>query len=417
MKNKNKILFKILFIFFGVLCLIVNKKSFTTEETIKINKHEKLLSMMLEQNSGAGDYLQVAQSNWPTEGYVFNKERSGCENGGELSWDDTRKTVVMMGNTSDKCYVYFDKASIKLLADYIKSQYTGIQGENNIYYHDSTLTNGAGDNSYRYAGASDKVNNFICFGSTETPCPNDNLYRIIGVIDGKVKLIKYDYANSNLLGTNGDYASSKSPNEEYIGKLTSIDTYYWNRKAENKNSNTWSTSLLNKTNLNTNFLNKIGAAWASKIATTTWKVGGNTRDKIYDNATPSVAYQNEIVNPDATNTTDNATTYNAKVGLMYISDYGFAASPSAWTTVLSDYYKSSSIINSNWMYIGFNEWTISRANDYSVSAIPILFLNIVVTWPIDNTGNTYGIRPCFSLNSSVSYVSGIGTESDPIIIN
>ena len=417
MKNKNKMLFKILFIFFGVLCLIVNKKSFTTEETIKINKHEKLLSMMLEQNSGAGDYLQVAQSNWPTEGYVFNKERSGCENGGELSWDDTRKTVVMMGNTSDKCYVYFDKASIKLLADYIKSQYTGIQGENNIYYHDSTLTNGAGDNSYRYAGASDKVNNFICFGSTETPCPNDNLYRMIGVIDGKVKLIKYDYANSNLLGTNGDYASSKSPNEEYIGKLTSIDTYYWNRKAENKNSNTWSTSLLNKTNLNTNFLNKIGAAWVSKIATTTWKVGGNTRDKIYDNATPSVAYQNEIVNPDATNTTDNATTYNAKVGLMYVSDYGFAASPSAWTTFLSKYYESTSIINSNWMYMGSFDWTISRGNDYSVDVIPILYLNYVPDRPVTNTGNTYGVRPCFSLNSSVSYVSGTGTESNPIIIN
>ena len=416
MENKNKMLFKILFIFFGVLCLIVNKKSFTTEETIKINKHEKMLSMMLEQNSGAGDYLQVAQSNWPTEGYIFNKERSGCENGGELSWDDTRKTVVMMGAVSDKCYVYFDKVSIKSLVDYVKSQYTGVQGENNIYYHDSTLTNGAGDNSYRYAGASDKVNNFICFGSTETPCPNDNLYRMIGVIDGKVKLIKYDYANSNLLGTNGDYASSESPNEEYKGKLTSIDKYYWNRKAKNENSNTWSTSLLNKTNLNTNFINYLGTEWANKIATTTWKVGGNTRDKIYVNATPSVAYQNEIVNPDATNTTDNATTYNAKVGLMYISDYGFAASPSAWTTVLSNYYKSSSIINSNWMYMGFYEWTISRENDYSASAIPILFFNIVVTWPIDNTGNVYGIRPCFSLNSSVSYVSGIGTESDPIII-
>ncbi len=426
MKNKNKMLFKILFIFFGVLCLIVNKKSFTTEETIKINKHEKLLSMMLEQNSGAGDYLQVAQSNWPTEGYIFNKERSGCENGGELSWDDTRKTVVMMGAVSDKCYVYFNKVSIKSLVDYVKSQYTSVQGENNIYYHDSTLTNGAGDNSYRYAGASDKVNNFICFGSTETPCPNDNLYRIVGVFEDNyhgvsgqqlVKLIKYDYANSNLLGTDGDYVGSESPNEEYIGKLTSIGKYHWNRKATDKNSNTWSTSLLNKTNLNTNFINYLGTEWANKIATTTWKVGGNTRDKIYSKATPSVAYQNEIVNPDAANSTDNATTYNAKVGLMYVSDYGFAASPSAWTTFLNKYYESTSIINSNWMYMGFFDWTISRGNDYSVDVIPILYLNYVTDRPVTNTGNSYGVRPCFSLNSSVSYVSGTGTESDPIIIN
>ena len=92
-----------------------------------------------------------------------------------------------------------------LLADYVISQYTGTQGENSLYYHNSSLTNGAGDNSYRYAGASESVNNFVCFGSTTNPCPTDNLYRIIGVFEDKVKLIKYDYATSALLGTNGDY--------------------------------------------------------------------------------------------------------------------------------------------------------------------------------------------------------------------
>ena len=83
-----------------------------------------------------------------------------------------------------------------------------------LYHHDGTLENGINDGSYRYAGASDEVNNFVCFGSNESPCPTDNLYRIIGVFDHKisetqteqrVKLIKYDYANSNLLGTDGDY--------------------------------------------------------------------------------------------------------------------------------------------------------------------------------------------------------------------
>lgn len=33
-----------------------------------------------------------------------------------------------------------------------------------------------------------------------------------------------------------------------------------------------------------------------------------------------------------TNTTDNAIGYSAKIRLMYVSDYGFAAEPSAWTT-------------------------------------------------------------------------------------
>ena len=118
-----------------------------------------------------------------------------------------------------------------LLADYVISQYTGTQGENSLYYHNSSLTNGAGDNSYRYAGASESVNNFVCFGSTTNPCPTDNLYRIIGVFEDKVKLIKYDYATSALLGTNGDYyedvvASTDAYSSFYKGTLSNISLYY-----------------------------------------------------------------------------------------------------------------------------------------------------------------------------------------------
>ena len=42
---------------------------------------------------------------------MFNEEMSKCEQGSKLSWDDTNKKVVMEGNTSDKCYVFFDKYS------------------------------------------------------------------------------------------------------------------------------------------------------------------------------------------------------------------------------------------------------------------------------------------------------------------
>ena len=293
-----------------------------------------------------------------------------------------------------------------------------------IYHHDSSLINGAGDNSYRYAGAN--PNNFVCFGSTTSPCPTDNLYRIIGVfgdnyhgVSGKqlVKLIKYDYANSNLLGTDGDYQGSETPSAKYYkGSLTSINAYYWNYKATNNNSNTWSTSLLNKTNLNTNFINNIGTTWANKIATITWKVGGNAYAKIRD-VVPVTAYQNEIVNPVTTNTTDNATTYEAKIGLMYASDYGFGAVPEAWTTTLYNYDGSvngSTIRSQNWMYMGYYDWTISRTSDFSIYA-----------FVVNNGGNVnyfyvsyfHGIRPTFSLLSSITYVSGSGSMSDPMRIN
>ena len=287
----------------------------------------------------------------------------------------------------------------------------------NIYHHTSSLVNGAGDNSYRYAGASESVNNFVCFGSDAATCPTDNLYRIIGVIDGKVKLIKYDYANSNLLGTDGDYNEEQNPNLKYYkGSLTSIDTYYWNYKNDTSindgyGSNIWSTSLLNKINLNTNFINNVGSTWANKIATTTWKVGGNTFDNIVKSV-PSVAYQNEIVAP-AENTT-----YDAKIGLMYASDYGFAASPSAWTTTLYNYdgndAKGTSIKTINWMYMGYSDWTISRYSDYSDHAFVVGRGGRVGSGPVNDFN---GVRPSFNLSSSITYVSGSGSAVDPILIN
>ena len=298
------------------------------------------------------------------------------------------------------------------LADYVKSLYTGTQGDNNIYYHDSSLTNGAGDSSYRYSGAN--PNNYVCFGTNTTPCPTDNLYRIIGVFGNQVKLIKYDYATSALLGTDGDYASTGTPNASYYkGSLTTINTYYWNNSTK---KNTWSESLLNKTNLNTNFINNIGEEWANKIATTTWKVGGNTYANIR-NVIPATAYQNEIVNPVTTNTTDNATEYSAKIGLMYVSDYGFGADPSAWTTILYNYDGSvngSTIRSLNWMHMGYYDWTISRLADNSNRAFIVNHDGRV------NFSNVYyyiAVRPSFNLESSITYVSGSGSASDPMVIN
>ena len=263
---------------------------------------------------------------------------------------------------------------------------------------------------YAGVGKWSRVNNFVCFGSTETPCPTENLYRIIGVFEDKVKLIKYDYATSILLGTDGDYRGSDTPDTNYYkGSLSSIDTYSWNNVTK---KNTWSESNLNKINLNTNFINNIGSTWANKIATTTWKVGGNTFDNI-GSSVPSIAYQNEIVAP-AENTT-----YDAKIGLMYVSDYGFAASPSAWTTTLYNYdgndAKGTSIKTINWMYMGYYDWMISRLSDDSRYAFLVRYDGYVYYYLI--VLNYFGVRPSFNLLSSITYVSGSGSAVDPILIN
>ena len=420
---KNKVRFLLLVIMASFITLTCIKKD-DKDDSVVFHEREttgksNLLSMNLEQTAGAGDYKQVTQNSWPTDGYKLNDELSRCENGSTLSWDDTKKTVIFSGNTSDKCYVYFDKI-VSYISDICKNRNNlatcvknlSTNGDSDItglYYHNSTLINGAKDNSYRYSGASNQVNNFICFGSTASSCPTDNLYRIIGVIDGKVKLIKYDYATSTLLGTDGDYSGSDTPDTNYYkGSLTSIDQYYWNNVTK---KNTWSESNLNKINLNTNFINNIGSTWANKIATTTWKVGGNTFDNI-GSSVPSIAYQNEIVAP-AENTT-----YDAKIGLMYVSDYGFAASPNAWSTRLNNYggtdANGTSIERINWVHMGFSEVTISRESGYSSNA---LFVTLVGDVYCNYVGNGFGVRPVFNLESTVTYVSGSGTKSDPIRIN
>ena len=339
-------------------------------------KITKGISMNLEQTAGAGDYKTVTQSSWPTKGYKFNAELSRCEKGSELSWDDTKKAVIVSGNLSDKCYVYFDIYQPKL-AEYIKSQYTGTQGDNALYYHNSTLTNGAGDNSYRYAGASDSVNNYICLGSDATTCPEANLFRIIGVFGDQTKVIR----------------------------AKSVGNKQWHTSS----SNTWSSSSLN-TYLNGEYLTGLGTL-ADKIATTTWKVGGGLMSNIAISV-PKKAYQYEVGSSSST------TTVNKKIGLMYVTDYYYSASPSAWTLVgynesdaTKDYRAATS---ANWLYLGSTEWTISRNSDNANNAF---YVNRTGRVSYSIVASYFGVHPSFNLESSVKYVSGSGSMSDPMRVN
>ena len=271
----------------------------------------------------------------------------------------------------------YDREKDQTLAEYVISQYTGTQGENGIYYHNSALTNGAGDNSYRYAGASDSVNNYICLGSDEATCPEANLFRIIGVFGAQTKVIR----------------------------AKSVGYKQWHTSQVN----TWSSSSLN-TYLNGEYLTSLGTL-ADKIATTTWKVGGGLWSNIATSV-PKTAYQYEVGSSASTTTVDK------KIGLMYVSDYYYSASPSAWTLVgynesdaTKDYRAAKTI---NWLYSGSYEWTISRRSDLSDFAFLVRSAGDVY-----NDFVTLGIvvRPSFNLESSVKYVSGSGSMSDPVRVN
>ena len=398
-----------------ILPRVTNVSTSSTSSSITIN---------VSASGGTGNVVKYYYSKDNGSNYV--ESTSSSYTFSNLTNDATFYIkVYVKDNNNRNSSVSSTSIATKLsIADYVKSQYTGTQGSNGIYYHSSTLTNGAGDNSYRYAGASDAVNNYVCFGSTTTPCPADNLYRIIGVFGDKVKLIKSDYATSALLGADGDYKDKYTyGNSTYKGNnYDNIVTYTWNYKNNTSindgyGSNTWSTSLLNKTNLNKNFITNIGDDWANKIDTTTWKVGGNTYANIV-NKPAKTAYQNEIVSPVTTNSQDNKTEYSAKIGLMYVSDYMYAAPQDKWTLVgyngsdaSKDYRAATSV---NWMYMGLYECTISRFADGTFTV-----LSVVNTGYLDSdvASNAPAVRPVFYLSSSVTYVSGDGTQNSPIRIN
>ena len=315
--------------------------------------------------------------------------------------------------------------AIQNLSTKSKPSYTG------LYHHDSNLTNGAGDNSYRFAGAD--PNNYVCFGSDEATCPTENLYRIIGVIDGKVKLIHAYGATTDMLGTDEGYVKTyqeaMSSNLElaqsfYKGKedFTKIGTYKWNKTS----NNTWSTSTINTINLNTNYLTYLDSKntkWKNMIADTTWYVGGmSSTNGALSNA--KTAYNYEVgANKDAT------TTVTSKIGLMYVSEYYYGATPDYWMLpgydtngnvndagtawIGEDYSKA---YNDNWMSTGLNEWTLSRISDVSDGAFGVGVYGTVIG---DGVGHSNGIvaRPSFSLSSSIKFTSGEGTAVNPIRIN
>ena len=108
----------------------------------------------------------------------------------------------------------------------------------------------------------------------------------------------------------------------------------------------------------------------------------------------------------------NPTTYTDEIGLMYPSDYGYAASPDVWTTNLSS-YNSSTITANNWLYMGLSEWTITP-----LSSLSYHVFYVVNNGYLRNNDANYGYaaRPVFYLKSNVALQGGSGTSNDPFIL-
>ncbi len=323
--------------------------------------------------------------NIPTKGSEYKPISVSCDKGTIAHWDENN-WKIQIDKLSDKdvtCIIFFSRYFSNYLIN-LSNKETAIEK----FTHEETYQTPA-LTDYRYVGKN--PNNYVCL-SEEQNCPEDNLYRIIGVIptqsteDGeyknRVKLIKSDV-----------YSEQKSGLFKEAG-------YQWNAS----NTRNWASSTLNTTVLNEVYWNSLGI-YQYYIEEAKWYLGAPTYGS-YSAYTPDTFYSRERSQYFPKGITNN---HIAKVGLMYPSDYGYSIGSS---------YKSKSIVSNKSFYVSnawlftVSEWTISpEYNNSTVNAWRTM-PDGRITYGTVTTYNS-NIRPCFYLKEETYYKNGNGSRNNP----
>ena len=262
----------------------------------------------------------------------------------------------------------------------------------------------------RYYGAS--PNNYIYFNCETYPDTNCEMWRIIGVFDSKLKLIR----GSQI----GDLAWDQDKNDD------SSKTAY---------DNDWSTATLQKL-LNESYYNGSGTVtyYSGSTGTTSTSLdmtsigikNNDTRNMIAETTyylggwRTSDIYSNQIYEKERGTTVyaGRPTTWIGKIALVYPSDYGYAADLNKCKNKTLYYYDDSNCTSNNWMKAiitnnGSNyRWLLTPTSGYSGYA-----------WYVSSDGfvgyrnyaayNAYGAAPVLYLDSNISIVGGTGTSNNP----
>ena len=255
------------------------------------------------------------------------------------------------------------------------------------------------DTGYRYEGKN--PNNYIWF--------NNELWRIIGVFGEE----SHGQSGQNLVK---------------IIRTNSIGGISWNKNGVND----WSIASLNQL-LNEVYLNGengtdgeycygydnipagncdytetgIKDFYRPMIKNVIWYLGGYggygaTTEEFYGFERGTKVYS------------ENPTSANGYIGLMYISDFGYSVLSSSCTrtTNLSS-YNSAACAGQSWLYGQGSEWTITPylTNNLTFHVYHGGNLNY-----ISNPNTGYAVRPVVYLDSKVYIINGTGSISDPYII-
>ena len=271
----------------------------------------------------------------------------------------------------------------------------------------------------RYYGAS--PNNYVYFNCESYPSTNCELWRIVGVFDGRVKLIRnesigyYPWDTSDSTINDGGGANEWSQadlmkllNPGYESESFGGSLYYNNESGvcysgeynATRSCDFTSTGIKNYTTRN--FIENVK-----------WNLGGWYNNEEYSD----VLYKKERGTEVITNSSDGilrSTSWTGKVALLYPSDYGYAAN-------LNECANAGKFDCSNWLNSTFDGkylWLLTPSINNSDEGFDNMENN---AWTVVPDGldsgqdvfNVYDVFPTLFLKTNIIKSGGDGSQSNP----
>ena len=369
--------------------------------------------------------IGVSSTSYTTAGTISNANTTVTTKISIRNNSSTTKTVTLGVALSKNSIVLASNMSLvpqKTLSNPLATHITNLYNNstktnvtNNGIKYQYDMTNGLmkdADGNIRYSGLGDR--NYVLFNCNTYPNTSCETWRIIGVFDGKVKLIRnesigtYPWDNKDTTtGAEADYGSNdwttarlmKLLNPGYTKESVNNSLYY-----NSKGGQCYAGANNAETPCDFTYTGIKNDTTRNMIADAKWSLLGWLDEGV--NVYADQSYKLE--NTSGTVYTGNKTSWTGKIALPYPSDYAYSAYLGKCTSTLGEYSNCSS-----WMKTMFNSKTIALLTPIVSSS----FVFHVAGGCLD-LGEPYAaldseIFPTLYLNANVSIKTGSGTLNSP----
>ena len=279
---------------------------------------------------------------------------------------------------------------------------------------------------YRYYGAS--PNNYICLDMEgQSTCPDRSLFRIIGSIyeenagtnlikvikatpltDGTTSTFSWDYTSSG--SYKNVWSSTTSGTSSGATLMQLLNGIYLSRRTGSyyNNSTTAITVNFSSTGLTTTSQSLMNTG-KSNNKLSRYYLGGYSDTELKTDAI-------YLAERGKTTSSGNSLYWEGIIGLMYPSDFGYAAGNACVIRYEPHNYDYDyGCRNKDWLHSGDSQWLMSPIFEGSEYAFRISSDGFIDHFTSAN--NAHSVRPVFYLKSSVSITSGSGTQDDPYLVS